>query len=79
MGWWNGKEELFENIEIPYKNIEIPYNKCSECGDYKEVSKKYINKINDEMITICYDCSKKRYIESLMVVSSIENIGDFES
>ncbi len=73
MGWWNGKEELFENNEIPYNN------KCSECGDYKEVSKKYINKINDEMITICYDCSKKRYIESLMVVSSIENIGDFES
>ena len=72
MGWWIGKEELFEKIEIPY-------NKCSECGDYKEVSKKYINKINDEMITICYDCSKKRYIESLMVVSSIENIGDFES
>ena len=72
MGWWNGKEELFENNEIPY-------NKCSECGDYKEVSKKYINKINDEMITMCYDCSKKRYIESLMVVSSIENIGDFES
>ena len=35
MGWWNGKEELFENNEIPY-------NKCSECGDYKEVSKKYI-------------------------------------
>ena len=55
MGWWNGKEELFENNEIPY-------NKCSKCGDYKEVSKKYINKINDEMITICYDCSKKRYI-----------------
>ena len=26
MGWWNGKEELFENNEIPY-------NKCSECGD----------------------------------------------
>ena len=72
MGWWNGKEELFENNEIPF-------NKFSECVDYKEVSKKYINKINDEMITICYDCSKKRYIESLMVVSSIENIGDFES
>ena len=72
MGWWNGKEELFEDNELPY-------NKCSGCGDYKEVSKKYINKINDEMITICYDCSKKRYIESLMVVSSIENIGDFES
>ena len=29
MGWWNGKEELFENNEIPY-------NKCSECGDYKD-------------------------------------------
>ena len=72
MGWWNGKEELSENNEIPY-------NKCSECGDYKEVSKKYINKINDETITICYDCGKKRYIESLMVVSSIENISDFES
>ena len=72
MGWWNGKEELFENKEIPY-------DKCSECGDYKEVSKKYINKISDEVITICYDCSKKRYIESLMVVSSIENIGDIES
>ena len=72
MGWWNGKEELFENIEISY-------NKSTECGDFKEVSKKYINKINDEMITICYDCSKKRYIESLMIVSSIENIGDFES
>ena len=72
MGWWNGKEDLIQSSEIPY-------SKCTECGDYKEVSKKYINKINDEMITICYDCSKKRYIESLMVVSSIENIGDFES
>ena len=48
MGWWNGKEELFENNETPH-------NKCSECGDYKEVSKKYINKINYEMITIGYD------------------------
>ena len=69
---------------IDFKNefindSKLSYKKCSECGDYKEVSKKYINKINDEMITICYDCSKKRYIESLMVVSSIENIGDFES
>ena len=69
---------------IDFKNkfihdTKLSYKKCSECGDYKEVSKKYINKINDEMITICYDCSKKRYIESLMLVSSIENIGDFES
>ena len=62
MGWWNGKEELIEKDQISYK-------KCSECGDLKEVSKRYINKINDEMITICYDCGKKRYIESLMVVS----------
>ena len=69
MGWWNGKEELFENNEIPC-------SKCSECGDYKEVSKKYINKISDEMITICYDCSKKRYIESLMVVSAIDGVDD---
>ena len=69
MGWWNGKEELFENNEIPY-------NKSTECGEFKEVSKKYINKINDEMITICYDCSKKRYIESLMVVSAIDGVDD---
>jgi len=39
--------------------------------------KKYINKITDEMITICYDCSKKRYIESLMVVSAIDGVDDF--
>ena len=70
MGWWNGKEELIEKDHILY-------NKCSECGDLKEVSKKYINKINDEMITICYDCSKKRYIESLMVVSAIDGVDDF--
>ena len=72
MGWWNGKEELIEKDQIPY-------NKCSECGDLKEVSKRYINKINDEMITICYDCGKKRYIESLIVVSSIDGMSDFEA
>ena len=72
MGWWNGKEELFEKDHIPY-------NKCSECGDLKEVSKRYINKINDEMIIICYDCGKKRYIESLIVVSSIDGMSDFEA
>ena len=70
MGWWNGKEELIEKDQIPY-------NQCSECGDLKEVSKRYINKINDDMITICYDCSKKRYIESLMVVSAIDGVDDF--
>ena len=69
MGWWNGKEESFENNEIPH-------NKCTECGEFKEVSKKYINKINDEMITICYDCSKKRYMESLLVVSAIDGVDD---
>ena len=66
---------------IDFKNefindSKLSYKKCSECGDYKEVSKKYINKINDEMITICYDCSKKRYIESLMVVSAIDGVDD---
>ena len=69
---------------IDFKNefindSKLSYKKCSECGDYKEVSKKYINKINDEVITICYDCGKKRYIESLMVVSLDEGIADFEA
>ena len=43
----------------------------------KEDSKKYIKKIIDDMITICYDRSKKRYIESLMVVSAIDGVDDF--
>ena len=69
---------------IDFKNefindSKLSYKKCSECGDYKEVSKKYINKINDEVITICYDCGKKRYIESLMVVSLVEGMDDFEA
>ena len=72
MGWWSGKEELIEKDQIHY-------NKCSECGDLNEVSKRYINKINDETITICYDCGKKRYIESLIVVSSIDGMSDFEA
>ena len=67
----------FKNEFINDSNLS--YKKCSECGDYKEVSKKYINKINDEVITICYDCGKKRYIESLMVVSLVEGIADFEA
>ena len=69
---------------IDFKNefindSKLSYKKCSECGDYKEVSKKYINKISDEVITICYDCGKKRYIESLMVVSLVEGMADFEA
>ena len=69
---------------IDFKNefindSKLSYKKCSECGDYKEVSKKYINKISDEVITICYDCGKKRYIESLMVVSLVEGMDDFEA
>tara|TARA_B100000963_G_scaffold258954_1_gene227266 strand:- start:159 stop:371 length:213 start_codon:yes stop_codon:yes gene_type:complete len=66
----NSKNEFMSDSKLSFK-------KCSECGDYKEVSKKYINKINDEMITICYDCSKKYYIESLMVVSAIDGVDDF--
>ena len=69
---------------IDFKNefihdTKLIYKKCSECGDYKDVSKKYINKISDEVITICYDCGKKRYIESLMVVSLVEGMADFEA
>ena len=70
MGSLNCKYEFMNDSKCSFK-------KCSECGDYKEVSKKYINKINDEIITICYDCSKKRYIESLMVVSAIDGVDDF--
>jgi transcription elongation factor Elf1 len=58
------------------KNQPVPYAKCTECGDYKEVSKKYINKTTEEMVTICYDCGKQRYIESLMVVSAIDGFDD---
>ncbi len=32
MGWWLGEEEKQEESTIPY-------SKCTECGDYKEVSK----------------------------------------
>ena len=64
---------------VNYASTRRSYKKCSECGDYKEVSKKYINKISDEVITICYDCGKKRYIESLMVVSLVEGMADFEA
>ena len=69
MGWWLGEEEKQEESTIPY-------SKCTECGDYKEVSKKYINKTTEEMVTICYDCGKQRYIESLMVVSAIDGFDD---
>ncbi|MGA1151134.1 MAG: hypothetical protein ACO3UL_08620 [Flavobacteriaceae bacterium] len=69
MGWWIGEEEKREESTLPYA-------KCSECGDYKEVSKKYLNKMTEEMVTICYDCGKQRYIESLMVVSAIDGFDD---
>ena len=69
MGWWIGEEEKREESSLPYA-------KCSECGDYKEVSKKYLNKMTEEMVTICYDCGKQRYIESLMVVSAIDGFDD---
>ncbi len=70
MSWGNDEEEaLVENNN--------PYHKCSDCGDYKEVSKKYLNKLNNDLITICYDCGKKRYIESLMMTSIIDGYDDF--
>ena len=69
MGWWIGEEEKREVSTLPHA-------KCSECGDYKEVSKKYLSKMTEEMVTICYDCGKQRYIESLMVVSAIDGFDD---
>ncbi len=69
MGWWIGEENISDNYFLSY-------HKCSDCGDYKEVSKKYINKINNDLVTICYDCGKKRYIESLMAISAIEGFDD---
>ena len=70
MSWRSGQDE---KLEI---NNNL-YQKCSDCGDYKEASIKYINKLNDDLITICYDCGKKRYIESLMAVSFIDGFDDF--
>jgi hypothetical protein len=43
-------------------------------GSFQEIYK--INKTTEEMGTICYDCGKQRYIESLMVVSAIDGFDD---
>ena len=40
------------------RRVNIPYAKCTECGDYKEVSKKYINK------------TMRRWLLSAMTVES---------
>ena len=34
MGWWNGEFESMHDA------IDTHHNKCTECGDFKEVSKK---------------------------------------
>ena len=65
MGWCSEKKKNKKNQPFPTPNV-------LNGGDYKEVSKKYINKTTEEMVTICYDCGKQRYIESLMVVSAID-------
>ncbi len=43
-------------------------------GSFQEIYN--INKTTEEMGTICYDCGKQRYIESLMVVSAIDGFDD---
>ena len=53
-----------------------PRLKCTECGEIKEVTANYINSLSDEMITVCYDCSRAKYVESLMLVSSIDGLTD---
>tara|TARA_B110000444_G_scaffold89688_1_gene84799 strand:- start:142 stop:330 length:189 start_codon:yes stop_codon:yes gene_type:complete len=53
-----------------------PRLKCTECGETKEVTANYINSLSDEMITVCYDCSRAKYVESLMLVSSIDGLTD---
>ena len=70
MGWWTGKEE--EVLE----ESSLPYDKWSDGGYSKEGSNKSINKLNDYLVTSWYDCGKKRYIESLMLVSSSESFDD---
>jgi hypothetical protein len=53
-----------------------PHLKCSECGETKEVTANYINSLSEEMITVCYDCSRAKYVESLMLISSIDGLTD---
>ena len=55
MGWWNG-----DNEEIPQDKNS--YLKCSDCGETNEVSTKYINSLTQEIVNICYNCHKKKYI-----------------
>ena len=44
-----------------------PHLKCSECGETKEVTANYINSLSEEMITVCYDCSRAKYIELSLI------------
>ena len=39
----------------------------------------YLGLAEGQLHNICYDCGKKRYIESLMVVSLVEGMADFEA
>ena len=69
MSWWNGKDQ-----EI--KEAKSPYIKCSDCGETHKVSTKYINSLTQEIVNICYNCHKKKYIEGLAVMSAIDGFTD---
>ena len=69
MGWWLGEND------DEYVGKE-PHLKCSACGETHEVSSKYINSLTDEMVNICYDCHKKKYLEGLAVISAIDEFTD---
>ena len=53
-----------------------PLLKCSECGETKEVTANYINSLSEEMIRVCYDCNRAKYVELLMLISSIDGLID---
>tara|TARA_Y100000996_G_C22537291_1_gene648751 strand:- start:503 stop:715 length:213 start_codon:yes stop_codon:yes gene_type:complete len=69
MGSW------VDEIESEYSDKD-PYIKCSDCGETHEVSTKYINSLTDEIVNICYNCHKKKYIEGLVVMSAIDGFSD---
>lgn len=69
MGWWLGEKNQAEETNDPHL-------KCSECGETHEVSTKYINSLTEEIVNICYNCHKKRYIEGLAVMSAIDGFTD---
>ncbi len=66
--------QIGENEKI--QDDKTPYLKCSDCGETHEVSTKYINSLTEEIVNICYNCHKKKYIEGLAVMSAIDGFTD---